>query len=126
MRTVAVVLFDKTGTLTKGNHAVVDHQGVSGWEPDRVLALAAAAEADSEHPVARAIVAAADATGVDRPPDRQGRDGEEQDDGDEPTREPVGEGDDRRPACRALLDQLHEPSDPRVLAGRLHAKTQTR
>jgi Cu2+-exporting ATPase len=67
MRTVDAVLFDKTGTLTKGNHAVVDHQGVSGWEPDRVLALAAAAEADSEHPVARAIVAAADATGADRP-----------------------------------------------------------
>jgi len=67
MRTVDAVLFDKTGTLTKGNHAVVDYQAVAGWEPDRVLALAAAAEADSEHPVARAIVTAADATGIDRP-----------------------------------------------------------
>ncbi|MDH3302818.1 MAG: copper-translocating P-type ATPase [Acidimicrobiia bacterium] len=59
MRTIDAVLFDKTGTLTKGNHVVVDHAATDGWEPDEVLALAAAAEADSEHPVARAIVTAA-------------------------------------------------------------------
>ncbi len=59
MRTVDTVLFDKTGTLTKGNHAVVDHIAIDGWDADDVLALAAAAEGDSEHPVARAIVAAA-------------------------------------------------------------------
>jgi len=59
MRTVDVVLFDKTGTLTRGNHAVVDFAVVPGQDADRVLALAGAAEADSEHPVARAIVAAA-------------------------------------------------------------------
>jgi Cu2+-exporting ATPase len=59
MRTVDAVLFDKTGTLTKGNHAVVDHTAVDGWNRDRVLAQAAAVEADSEHPIARAIVTAA-------------------------------------------------------------------
>ena len=59
MRTVDVVLFDKTGTLTRGNHAVVDHIAVEGYDPDDVLALAAAAESESEHPVARAIVDAA-------------------------------------------------------------------
>ena len=63
MRTVDAVLFDKTGTLTKGNHAVVDHAAVDGWQRDDVLALAAAAEKDSEHPLARAIVSAADRNG---------------------------------------------------------------
>ena len=59
MRNVDVVLFDKTGTLTRGNHAVVDHTAIEGYDADEVLALAAAAESDSEHPVARAIVDAA-------------------------------------------------------------------
>ncbi len=59
MRTIDAVLFDKTGTLTKGNHVVVDHAATDGWEANEVLALAAAAEADSEHPIARAIVTAA-------------------------------------------------------------------
>ena len=58
MRTVDAVLFDKTGTLTKGEHAVAGVAGVS--VPDReVLRIAGAVEADSEHPLARAIVAAA-------------------------------------------------------------------
>lgn len=57
MRKVDVVLFDKTGTLTRGNHAVRDVFAADG-DPDRLLALAAAVEADSEHPLARAIVAA--------------------------------------------------------------------
>ncbi len=56
MRTVDIVLFDKTGTLTKGSHVV---RGVAGADQDRVLALAAAAESDSEHPLARAIIGAA-------------------------------------------------------------------
>ena len=64
MRTVDVVLFDKTGTLTRGNHAVVDHIAVGGSDADDMLALAAAAESDSEHPVAHAIVAAADDRGL--------------------------------------------------------------
>ena len=58
MRTVDVVLFDKTGTLTLGSHVVVDVAAIDG-DAEKVLALAAAVEADSEHPLARAIVAAA-------------------------------------------------------------------
>jgi Cu2+-exporting ATPase len=58
MRTVEAVLFDKTGTLTKGRPAVIDTTGVV--PTDEVLRLAAAVEASSEHPIARAIVAAAD------------------------------------------------------------------
>ncbi|WP_120991739.1 heavy metal translocating P-type ATPase [Arthrobacter sp. AG1021] len=59
MRTVDVVLFDKTGTLTQGAHAVTGIAAVAGMPRTRLLALAAAAESDSEHPVARAIVRAA-------------------------------------------------------------------
>ncbi len=58
MRSVDVVLFDKTGTLTKGSHRLTSLASVAG-DDDRVLALAAAVEADSEHPLARAIVSAA-------------------------------------------------------------------
>ncbi|PWF79325.1 heavy metal translocating P-type ATPase, partial [Kocuria rosea] len=59
MRTIDVVLFDKTGTLTEGAHAVTGAVPVPGTSKGELLALAAAAEADSEHPVARAIVTAA-------------------------------------------------------------------
>ncbi len=55
MRRVDAVLFDKTGTLTRGQHVVTDQATADGVDPDQVLALAAAAEADSEHPLARAI-----------------------------------------------------------------------
>ncbi len=57
-RTVDAFLFDKTGTLTKGAHTVVGAAG-AGITDDEVLRLAAAVESDSEHPLARAIVAAA-------------------------------------------------------------------
>jgi P-type Cu2+ transporter len=58
MRTVDAVLFDKTGTLTKGEPQLSGVVAVDGDE-DRLLRLAAAVEADSEHPLARAIVAEA-------------------------------------------------------------------
>jgi P-type Cu2+ transporter len=58
MRTIDAVLFDKTGTLTKGEHAVTGVAGV-GLDEAAVLRVAGGVEADSEHPLARAIVAAA-------------------------------------------------------------------
>lgn len=59
MRTVDAVLFDKTGTLTRGEHAVTGVAGAGGLTDLEVLRLAGAVESDSEHPLARAIVAAA-------------------------------------------------------------------
>ena len=63
MRTITAVLFDKTGTLTEGRHAVTGVAG-AGLDADEVLRIAGGVEADSEHPVARAIVAAAQAKGA--------------------------------------------------------------
>ncbi|MGD8151017.1 heavy metal translocating P-type ATPase [Ornithinimicrobium sp. Y1694] len=59
MRTVDAVLFDKTGTLTKGEPTVTAVDPAGSRDADEILALAAAAESDSEHPLARAIVRAA-------------------------------------------------------------------
>jgi Cu2+-exporting ATPase len=66
MRTVNAVLFDKTGTLTKGQPAVIDLAAVDDTDTgrQRLLALAGAVEADSEHPLARAIVTAAKHAGA--------------------------------------------------------------
>ncbi len=61
---VRVVAFDKTGTLTIGRPDVVDVVPLDGTGPSDVLRLAAAVEARSEHPIARAIVRAAEAAGV--------------------------------------------------------------
>lgn len=67
MRTVDTVLFDKTGTLTKGEPTVTGIEAHGGHDQDQILALAAAAEADSEHPLARAIVGAARARELEVP-----------------------------------------------------------
>jgi P-type Cu2+ transporter len=58
-RNLDVVVFDKTGTLTLGEHRVVSVTAVSGISSDEALRLAAGVERDSEHPIARAIVASA-------------------------------------------------------------------
>src|SRR6266540_2304539 len=68
MRTIDAVLFDKTGTLTKGRPAVTGvaalaSEGLDGLGEGEVLRLAGGVESDSEHPLARAIVAAARDTG---------------------------------------------------------------
>jgi len=62
-RRVDVVVFDKTGTLTLGAHRVVALRA-AGIAEGQALALAAAVERDSEHPVARAVVGSARERGV--------------------------------------------------------------
>ncbi|WP_438991800.1 heavy metal translocating P-type ATPase [Lentibacter sp.] len=58
LSTVKTVAFDKTGTLTEGKPVLTDFEALGGFEQGEVLRLVAAAEQASEHPVARAIVAA--------------------------------------------------------------------
>ncbi len=62
--TIRCVAFDKTGTLTHGKVTVTDVLGVEGVTSDGVLAVAAALESRSEHPIGRAIVHHARAEGV--------------------------------------------------------------
>src|SRR5690625_2944001 len=64
LRDVAVVALDKTGTLTKGRPELTDLTPAAGFDYDEVLALVAAVEAKSEHPIAAAIVAAAGERGL--------------------------------------------------------------
>jgi Cu2+-exporting ATPase len=66
-RRLDTVVFDKTGTLTMGSHRVVAIQAAPGIAEDEALRLAAAVEQDSEHPVARAIVASAAQRGIQLP-----------------------------------------------------------
>jgi P-type Cu2+ transporter len=61
------VVFDKTGTLTRGEPEVVAVAVTDGTSEDELLALVAAAEGDSEHPLAEAIVKAARDRGLDLP-----------------------------------------------------------
>ncbi|HEX6037745.1 heavy metal translocating P-type ATPase [Longimicrobium sp.] len=61
---VRVVALDKTGTLTEGRPEVVEVVALDGALPDEVLALAAAAEARSQHPLARAVLRHAEAQRV--------------------------------------------------------------
>jgi Cu2+-exporting ATPase len=58
-RTVSTVIFDKTGTLTRGEQGLVDQASVASISNEQALAIAASVEADSEHIIARALVAAA-------------------------------------------------------------------
>jgi Cu+-exporting ATPase len=61
------VVLDKTGTITVGKPALTDIRPAGRWDEDELLALVAAAESDSEHPLAAAIVAAAASRSVDVP-----------------------------------------------------------
>lgn len=64
---VDTVLLDKTGTLTEGAMHLIEVVPRDGGDADRVLALAAAAERGSEHPIARAVVMGAEERGVRMP-----------------------------------------------------------
>ncbi|HSN11752.1 MAG TPA: heavy metal translocating P-type ATPase [Propionibacteriaceae bacterium] len=64
---IDTVVLDKTGTLTTGAMSVVAFESLDGHDEDEVLTLAAAVENDSEHPVARALVAKAQADGLSLP-----------------------------------------------------------
>ncbi|WP_031164361.1 heavy metal translocating P-type ATPase [Streptosporangium roseum] len=63
---VQVVVMDKTGTLTKGEPEVTDVIVDGGADEDELLRLVSAVERESEHPLAQAIAAHADARGLDR------------------------------------------------------------
>ena len=57
---VRIVALDKTGTLTRNEPVVIDVAAAAGHTREEVLSLAAALEARSEHPLARAVLAATD------------------------------------------------------------------
>lgn len=59
MEKVDTIVVDKTGTLTEGKPKLTSIDVSSGWQPNEVLALVAAVEQSSEHPLAEAIVEAA-------------------------------------------------------------------
>jgi Cu2+-exporting ATPase len=61
------VVFDKTGTLTRGQPEVIEIATADGVQEDELLRLVAAAERDSEHPLAQAIVDAARARSLELP-----------------------------------------------------------
>jgi Cu2+-exporting ATPase len=63
-RNLDMVIFDKTGTLTRGSPAVSEVAAAPGTTEDDLIACAAAVESNSEHPLARAIVAEAKRRGV--------------------------------------------------------------
>ncbi|MFN3260757.1 MAG: heavy metal translocating P-type ATPase [Pikeienuella sp.] len=66
LREARIVALDKTGTLTEGRPALTDLETAEGFDRAEVLAAVAAVEANSEHPIARALVAAAEAEGLAR------------------------------------------------------------
>ena len=55
-RRVDTIVMDKTGTVTEGVMSMTGIDAADGFDPDDVLAKAAAVEAASEHPIARAVV----------------------------------------------------------------------
>jgi P-type Cu+ transporter len=67
LRGAHVVALDKTGTLTRGKPTLTDFQVAAGFDEAEVLALVAAAEERSEHPIATAIVEGARARGLALP-----------------------------------------------------------
>ena len=67
LQLASVIVFDKTGTLTQGSPTVTAVYPEAAWQPEELLALAAAAETGSEHPLAEAIRTAARTRGLALP-----------------------------------------------------------
>ncbi|HEX7370700.1 MAG TPA: heavy metal translocating P-type ATPase [Rhodanobacteraceae bacterium] len=67
LRNIDTLVVDKTGTLTQGKPTMQAVEVLDGFDESRALALAAALERPSEHPLARAIVKAAEARGITIP-----------------------------------------------------------
>ena len=67
LRDARVVAVDKTGTLTEGRPALTDLEVADGFAREEVLRLVASVESSSEHPIARAIVEAAEAENINVP-----------------------------------------------------------
>jgi Au+-exporting ATPase len=67
LKDAKVVAVDKTGTLTEGRPALTDLSIADGFERSQVLAKVATVESRSEHPIARAIVEAAEKEGITLP-----------------------------------------------------------
>ena len=65
LRHIRLIAFDKTGTLTEGRPALTDLYPAEGFSAQQLLTYAAAVERYSEHPLARAIVQAAEAQQLD-------------------------------------------------------------
>jgi len=63
-RNLNMVIFDKTGTLTRGSPVVSEDTAAPGTTEDDLIACAAAVESNSEHPIAKAIVAEANRRGA--------------------------------------------------------------
>jgi Cu2+-exporting ATPase len=64
-RDLDIVIFDKTGTLTKGEPVLAGVEAAHGFDEGELLRLAAAVEADSEHPLAKSIVRGARERGIE-------------------------------------------------------------
>ncbi len=64
-RRITTMVFDKTGTLTEGKMSVTDVFPAGAVSPDEVVTKAASVEADSEHPIGRAIAAYATGAGME-------------------------------------------------------------
>lgn len=67
-----VMAFDKTGTLTEGQFSVTDIIPINGYRPHELLALAAAIEQHSNHPLAKAVVKTAKSEGLQQLPLAEG------------------------------------------------------
>jgi heavy metal translocating P-type ATPase len=67
---VKKVVLDKTGTITRGEPSVAEVVALDGYDEAEALSLAAAAESPSEHPLARAVVEAAEERSLEIPPVR--------------------------------------------------------